>query len=106
MALTRARDKLVLEWPEYLAGQGRTTYWSILAEWGDGAALVKNELTVGSEKFACRVTQGSSELPEDLELGAVPAVTELPVVGRRAIEPGKVPDGLTPDSRTPSASWR
>ena len=44
-------------------------------------------------KFACRVTQGSSELPEDLELGAVPAVTELPVVGRRAVEPGKVPEG-------------
>jgi hypothetical protein len=49
------------------------------------------------------VTQGSSELPEDLELGTVPAVTALPVVGRRAVEPGKVAEGLTPDSRTPSA---
>ena len=105
VALTRARDKLVLEWPAYLAGKDATTYWSILADGanGCGVALVKSELTVGTETFACRVTSGSSELPEDLELGVTPDVTELPVVGRRAIRPGTVPKGLTPDSRTPSA---
>jgi ATP-dependent exoDNAse (exonuclease V) beta subunit len=105
VALTRARDKLVLEWPAYLAGKDTTTYWSILADGanGCGVALVKSELAVGSVKFACRVTQGSSELPDALDLGVTPDMTELPVVGRRAVTPGKVPDGLTPDSRTPSA---
>ena len=105
VALTRARDKLVLEWPAYLAGKDATTYWSILADGanGCGVALVKNELTVGTERFACRVTAGSSAMPEELELGSMPLVAELPVVGRRAVVPGQVPEALTPDSRTPSA---
>lgn len=102
VALTRARDKLLLEWPEYLAKSTVTSYWSLLKDVGR-VALVKNELHVGTTKFACRVTPGPSEMPEDLELSTVPTVTELPVVGRRAVEPGAVPQGLTPDSRTPSA---
>lgn len=102
VALTRPRDKLLLEWPEYLATSKVNSYWSLLRDVGQ-VALVKSELTVGKTKFACRVTHGSSELPEELELGTVPTVTELPVVGRRAVVPGKVPEGLTPDSRTPSA---
>jgi len=102
VALTRARDKLVLEWPEYLATSKVTSYWTLLKDKGP-VALTKNELTVGTATFKCRVTQGSSELPEDLVLGSTPLVAELPVVGRRAVQPGKVPEGLTPDSRTPSA---
>jgi ATP-dependent exoDNAse (exonuclease V) beta subunit len=102
VALTRARDKLVLEWPEYLSTSKVTSYWSLLNGVGQ-VSLGKNELQVGTTRFACRVTPGSSELPEDLELGTVPAVTALPVVGRRAIEPGELPTVLTPDSRTPSA---
>jgi ATP-dependent exoDNAse (exonuclease V) beta subunit len=102
VALTRARDKLVLEWPEYLAGKDSTTYWSVLADVGR-VARIKNELTVANATFACHVTPGSSELPEDLELGAIPLEAELPVYGRRAVQPGVVPVRLTPDSRTPSA---
>ena len=105
VALTRARDKLVLEWPAYLTGKDATTYWSILADGanGCGVALVKNDLTVGTKRFACRVTAGSSAMPEELELGSMPRVAELPVVGRRAVKPGTVSAALTPDSRTPSA---
>jgi ATP-dependent exoDNAse (exonuclease V) beta subunit len=102
VALTRARDKLVLEWPEYLSTSKVTSYWSLLNGVGQ-VAVGKNELQVGTTRFPCRVTPGSSELPENLELGTVPAVTALPVVGRRAIEPGELPTVLTPDSRTPSA---
>ena len=102
VALTRARDKLVLEWPAYIAGKDATTYFSILANEG-GVALDKQELAVGDARFACRVTNGSSELPEELELGSTPRVAELPVVGRRAVTLGMVPEALTPDSRTPSA---
>ena len=100
VALTRARDKLVLECPWYLSGKGGT-YWSILEQCG--IARSEGMLRLGDEEFACAVTVGGVELPEDLDLDATPAVTELPVVGRRAVEPGKMPEGLTPDSRTPSA---
>jgi ATP-dependent exoDNAse (exonuclease V) beta subunit len=102
VALTRARDKLLLEWPVYLAGKDKVSSWSILAEECQ-VSLTKDALTVGSKKFPCAVVTGGTELPEDLELGSVPTVSELPVIGRRAIEPGEAPTGLTPDSRTPSA---
>ena len=101
VALTRARDKLLLECPWYLSDKGGT-YWSILAE-ECGVTPGKDSLNVGDAKFPCVVIEGGAELPEDLELGSTPLVAELPVVGRRAIEPGVVPTELTPDSRTPSA---
>ncbi len=100
VALTRARDKLVLECPWYLSGKGGT-YWSILEQCG--IARSEDSLRLGDEEFACAVTVGGVELPEDLNLDAAPAVTELSVVGRRAVKPGKMPEGLTPDSRMPSA---
>ena len=102
VALTRARDKLLLEWPGYLAGKDKANCWSILTEECQ-VALGKDALSVGSKKFPCAVVTGGTELPEELELGASFEVDELPVIGRRAIEPGEVPTGLTPDSRTPSA---
>jgi hypothetical protein len=102
VALTRARDKLVLEWPGYLAGKDKVTSWSILAE-ECGVVLGKDSLSVGDEKFPCAVITGGTELPEELGLDTVAVNPELPVIGRRAIDSGVVPVGLTPDSRTPSA---
>jgi ATP-dependent exoDNAse (exonuclease V) beta subunit len=102
VALTRARDKLVLEWPGYLAGKDKVTSWSILAE-ECRLTLAQNALAVGDEKFPCAVIAGGTELPEAPELDTVAPEEELPVIGRRAIEPADVPTGLTPDSRTPSA---
>ncbi len=102
VALTRARDKLVLEWPAYLAGKDGLTQWSLLRESCE-LTLGKDHLTIGDERHPCKVTTGGTEPPEGLELGTVPEVTGLPVAGRRAIEPGTMPGDLTPDSRTPSA---
>jgi ATP-dependent exoDNAse (exonuclease V) beta subunit len=101
VALTRARDKLVLEWPGYLAGKDGTTYWSILR--GEGQlALNEHQLKVGAAEFPCAVTEGGATWPEELELGRVPEVLELPLIGRRAVRPGDAPAILTPDSRTAS----
>jgi ATP-dependent exoDNAse (exonuclease V) beta subunit len=102
VALTRARDKLVLEWPGYLVGKDKVTSWSILAE-ECSVALGKEALAVADQEFPCAVIAGGTELPEALELDTVASEEELPVIGRRAIEPGEMPTGLTPDSRTPSA---
>lgn len=102
VALTRARDKLVLEWPGYLAGKDGPHYWSILTE-SCALSLGTDRISIGETECPCAVIAGGSEWPEDLELGAVPAVTELPCVGRRAIKAGELPTTLTPDSQTPSA---
>jgi ATP-dependent helicase/nuclease subunit A len=101
VALTRARDSLLLEWPEYLGSSESTTYWSLLA--GDcRLSLAEGQARVAEEVFPCRVTLGSSALPAGLDLSAPVGERELPVVGRRAIRPGVASIALTPDSRTPS----
>ena len=101
VAFTRARDKLVVEWPEYLAGKDNTTYWSILA--GDcNLALGEDVIRAGEQEFPCAVIDGQTELPGDLDLNVVPDDAVLPVTGRRAIHSGSLPDALTPDSLTPS----
>lgn len=101
VALTRARDTLLLEWPEYLSARNSTTYWSLLA--GDcQLSLTENEVRVGDTVFSCRVTPGAASLPADLDLDAPIVEHELPVIGRRAIRPGTATGVLTPDSRTPS----
>lgn len=128
VVLTRAREKLVLEWPHFLERKERKdaenlakalelsrsldalvqfgarsrSYWSLLR----GRCRLyaqQREFKVGSVTFPCHVTEGGSSLPADFVLGAEPAERELAVVGRRAIRPGSVPAELTPESRAPSA---
>jgi ATP-dependent exoDNAse (exonuclease V) beta subunit len=101
VAITRARDKLVLEWPGYQAGKNGQTYWSILAE-EVGLSLEEDALKIGEASFPSIVTEGGSELPADFESNEVTQVKHLPTTGRPAIRPGVVPDKLTPDSVTPS----
>ena len=105
VALTRARDKMVLEWPGYLAQAKtpKTTYWSILA--GDcDLTLDEEKIQAGEQEFPCTVIEGPAELPDDLDIGAVPEDSELPATGRRAIQAGALPETLTPDSRAPSTT--
>lgn len=101
VALTRARDTLLLEYPEYLADGKNTTLWSLLAE-GCQLALQENAIRVRGQVFPCRVTPGASILPDDLNLANPILERELPLIGRRAVRPGTATGTLTPDSRTPS----
>ena len=101
VAMTRARDKLVLEWPSYLAGKDGLTHWSILTD-EVGLSLDNGALTIGDATFPCIVTEGNSELPAGLDLNGKAIATMLPTIGRRAIRPGEVTRTLTPDSVTPS----
>lgn len=101
VALTRPRDKLILEWPEYLADKDSTTCWSVLTRQCD-MALGQQAIKVADATFPCTVIEGLAALPEEPEAGAALANAHLPVTGRRAIAPGIAPTGLTPDSRTPS----
>ena len=101
VAMTRAREKLVMEWSSYLAGKDALTYWSILAS--DASVSHQNAtITVGDASFPCVVWEGASELPEDFGVGDEISPTELSTIGRRAIQRGDVPDRLLPDSVVPS----
>ena len=101
VAMTRAREKLVLEWPSYLAGKDGLTYWSILAT---EASVSHQEaaITVGDAHFPCAVWEGASELPEEFGVDDGITSSALATIGRRAIQRGVVPDGLVLDSVVPS----
>ncbi len=100
VALTRAREKLLLEWPSFAAKSKNPSYWSVLTD-ATGATLEQDALTVGNKRFPCSVHAGGKNIPSDGD-GASDAPSTLPLIGRRAIRPGVVPEELTPDSVAPS----
>lgn len=130
VAFTRARDKLVLEWPWYLAGKNaeavkkmeadimslgslkvpfdyaRTkdfykTYWAIL-ENDFKLDGSHSEVEVGGKRFPCTLIEGAAELPDEFVESGKPGQTGLPITGRRAIRPGEAPTELTPERRPAS----
>lgn len=101
VALTRPRDKLILEWPAYLATSNAKapTYWSILSL-GGNVAVEQAKLVVEGKSYDCHVKKGDNEFLEDM--GEEETEEMLPEVGRRAIEKGGAPISGTPDSISPS----
>lgn len=100
VALTRAREKLILEWPSYKDGGSKLTYWDVLRS-STGMELRDNRLLIGGDEFECHVTvatpgsQGTGEGHEP--------VFKLPTIGRRAIEKSPLPVDLTPETVSPSS---
>lgn len=100
VALTRAREKLILEWPSYKDGGSRLTYWDVLRS-STALELRDNRLLIGGDEFECHVTvatpntQGTGEGHEP--------VFKLPTIGRRAIEEAQLPVDLTPETLSPSS---
>ncbi len=100
MALTRPREKLILEWPSYLDGKDAVTPWSILTT--AGMTLTDNQLAVAGACFDIQVAMGAADLPDDLDLQAAAITVDMSTIGRGAIERRTLPTGLTPDSVSPS----
>ena len=101
VALTRAREKLILEWPSHLDNKIPVTYYSLLRD-ATGLALTGDGLAIGEKVFPCRIGQAGNSFPEEFHLNPAGLAAPLPLVGRRAIEPWTLPDNLTPEARTPS----
>jgi len=100
VALTRAREKLVLEWPEYLADKDKVTYWSVLRE---KAGLERRSDVLAADGFEmeCRVRLVDKmplTLAADDDTGAV----EQPVLFRQAIQAGTWVGVMTPEAVAPS----
>lgn len=101
VALTRAREKIIMEWPEYL-DPDKNSYWNTLTA-TTGMALVEGNIEIGRSKFSCIVTNGGRYNPAAFDSSKRPLDDKLPVIGRRAIIPGKMPERLTPEAVTPSS---
>ena len=101
VALTRARDKLLVEWPSYLDGKPGS-YWALLAD-DQAVSLGSDCVDIHGNSFPCKIIKGSDLLPSEIDLEADYIVSNLPTTGRRAIIPGSVSKLTTPDSVSPSA---
>jgi len=107
VALTRARETVILEWPEYLREKLKasedepTTYWSLLRQ-AAHLELAPGGLAAGSKLFPARVIHAE---PGGDEADVPEAELPLPTLGRRAICLGDAPDpdALTPDQIAPSS---
>ena len=82
MALTRARERLVLEWHSHLTDSKRTTYHSVLLDEVD-VSLGETGIDVGTTKYSCLMSGNDGTRPEvpETTLSAEP----LPKIGRRAL---------------------
>jgi len=102
VALTRAREQLILEWPGNLAESSKYSYWHLLCD-SAKMRLEANRIKVGDTSFPCRVTAADREPPEALEQPVSPLSQNLPAVGRRALHLAPLPENLTPVFLTPSS---
>ena len=101
VALTRAKEKLVIEWPSYLKDKDTLTYWSILAS-DASLSMSDGVINIGDCSFKCLVSKGGLEFPEDMDNGLEGGDTKLLTIGRRAIKRSLKREARIPDSVTPS----
>jgi len=101
VAMTRAREKVILEWPSYLAGKDRTTNWSLFTR----AAVVeldKMAMRVKEKSFPCVLNAAGTVVAPEVEGSTGEPVASLASFGRRALEYRSLPTELTPESIVPS----
>ncbi len=105
VALTRARDKLLIEWPEFQSQRQKIptySYWKLLK--GVWELDAKNRwLQIKDRIFPCEVIEGDQHLPSDFDSGSSCPLAFPPVAGRRAIRRATPPAEWTPDSVAASA---
>ena len=102
VALTRSREKLILEWPAYLPGTTNptgNTYWDILVQKAC-LELSGNKMLVANTPVDCGITVVGKEAQE---LTPADESADLLPYGRIAIAPRALPQGLTPEHGTPSS---
>ncbi|MEI8033724.1 MAG: UvrD-helicase domain-containing protein [Chlorobiaceae bacterium] len=100
VAMTRAREKVILEWPSYMQDSTQTTYWSRFVS-RTGALLTPEGMAFNGVDYPCLTVHCAGAEVDAAEHNVMQH--PLPVIGRRAIEPGKLTDVLTPESITPSS---
>jgi ATP-dependent exoDNAse (exonuclease V) beta subunit len=102
VALTRAREKVILEWPSHLAGKDKAYYWTLLTGTADMAVGDKG-MRVKRDNFPCIVSTAGTDVAPELEESGGEPVASLSEFGRRAIGYRPLPKDLTPETITPSS---
>jgi ATP-dependent helicase/nuclease subunit A len=100
VVLTRSREKLVLEWPSFLDGKDRSTYYSLLRD-STGLELGEDKLVIEKDSFPCVMMRTLPDENDDEDIKET-KIAKLEPFGRRAIIPGALPVSLTPETAPPS----
>jgi len=103
VALTRAREKVILEWPEYLPktkGKWQGTYWAEFCR-AAKAEVTPTGMSIEGMEFSCPVS--TITVKTGIEIEAASTESSLPVFGRRAIRRSTMPETLTPEAVRPSS---
>jgi ATP-dependent helicase/nuclease subunit A len=82
VALTRARERLVLEWHSHLTDSKRTTYHSMLID-EVGVSLGESGIAVSGSDYSCLLSGNDGTPPETPETHL--STEPLPTIGRRAL---------------------
>ena len=90
VALTRAREKLVMEWQYNLEESSRYTYWHLLRDAGN-VTLNANNLLVGRETFPFQKINADKTPPAVFAEYVNEPSQKLPRIGRRALKSGTLP---------------
>ncbi len=104
VALTRAREKVILEWPSYLLkskSKETGTYFHHL-QFAAEVKIVENGMSLtDGVVYPCKVHKIAVNTAVEID----PKVSSnfLPVFGRRAVVAAPLPVGLAPESVTPSS---
>ncbi|MBN2807901.1 MAG: UvrD-helicase domain-containing protein [Deltaproteobacteria bacterium] len=104
VALTRAREKIILEWPSYLDnGKERKTitYWELLCQ-RTGLSYAGNKISIKGRDYDCRVTKADKNHPKIFAEDFPELSNSFNPIGRRAIKNKPLPDNLTPETVRPS----
>ena len=101
VAVTRAKERLVLEWHSHLTGSTRTTYHSVLLD-ETGISLGEARVEIGGHEYPCLMTGNDGTLPEVPD--GFSATESLPTVGRRALIAAPLPEPQPELFTTPSSS--
>jgi ATP-dependent helicase/nuclease subunit A len=104
VAMTRSREKLILEWPSHRDGKDGETFYSEFRD-ATGIKLSDKGLCVGGKDFAARHSIASNVFPDDFDPDGSSVEEPVPEFGRRALRPAELvlnPADLQPDSRSPS----
>ena len=102
VVLTRAREKLILEWPAYVGHYKKTTYWTILTD-ASGLQLEKDSFAIQGKKHPCTVLAGGNAFHPDYAEDGQEEVPDLSEVGLRALEIGQTPEPGTVDALSATA---
>jgi ATP-dependent exoDNAse (exonuclease V) beta subunit len=102
VALTRAREQLILEWQSNLLTSSQYTYLNLLQDTA-AVQLKANKLLIGGADFCCGVIAADKEPPVEFSVPAAESIHHLQTKGRRALDYHPTPEDLAPYFITPSS---